>query len=84
MAREYAVIRNGKIISRTARFDETSIADRIRLDEDYEVWTSGSDDFAAERDELIGRLMKAEEENRPKEVVLSNMSHDIRTPMNAI
>lgn len=84
MAREYAVIKNGKIISRSAMFDENSIADRIVLEEGYEIWTSGSDPFEAEREELISRLIKAEEENQTKEVFLSNMSHDIRTPMNAI
>ena len=36
------------------------------------------------RDELERKLREAQEANRAKEVFLSSMSHDIRTPMNAI
>ena len=37
-----------------------------------------------ENEELRRQLQEAQDENRAKETFLSNMSHDIRTPMNAI
>lgn len=46
------------------------------------------EDIVREKDreieELKKQLEEAKSENKAKEVFLSNMSHDIRTPMNAI
>lgn len=41
-------------------------------------------DLKASRDELEKAMLAAQEASRAKTVFLSNMSHDIRTPMNAI
>ena len=41
-------------------------------------------DFDRQREELKAALASAEQANAAKTVFLSNMSHDLRTPMNAI
>ena len=59
------------------------------LDEDHELWVLGGPDGHVEElfrmnAELELALREAEEANQAKSRFLSNMSHDIRTPMNAI
>ena len=63
--------------------------DIIPLEENRELWVLGValEETAAwekERAELEHALQEAREANKAKSSFLSNMSHDIRTPMNAI
>ena len=50
----------------------------------YLVWTVRNTTVTLEKAVLQERLVKAENAERAKTMFLSNMSHDIRTPMNAI
>ena len=50
----------------------------------YLVWTVRNTTVTLEKAVLQERLTKAENAERAKTMFLSNMSHDIRTPMNAI
>ncbi|MCH5267224.1 MAG: response regulator [Lachnospiraceae bacterium] len=50
----------------------------------YFVWTLRNTTVTMEKAILEERLIKAENAERAKTMFLSNMSHDIRTPMNAI
>lgn len=50
----------------------------------YLVWTLRNTSVTMEKAILQERLVKAENAERAKTMFLSNMSHDIRTPMNAI
>lgn len=65
---------------------------KISFDGDHTLWILNAPQQAGQRsseaertkDELREALRAAEEANRAKSSFLSNMSHDIRTPMNAI
>lgn len=50
----------------------------------YFLWTLHNTSVTMEKAVLQERLTKAENAERAKTMFLSNMSHDIRTPMNAI
>ena len=50
----------------------------------YFIWTLYNTNVTMEKAILEERLVKAENAERAKTMFLSNMSHDIRTPMNAI
>ena len=50
----------------------------------YLIWTVRNTTVTLEKAVLQERLVKAENAERAKTMFLSNMSHDIRTPMNAI
>lgn len=50
----------------------------------YLIWTVRNTTVTLEKAVLQERLIKAENAERAKTMFLSNMSHDIRTPMNAI
>ena len=81
MGREYAVQSGGKIISRTAGFNEDSVSESVPLSDGKTLLIAGED---PERTELLQKLREAEKTIDAKELFLSNMSHDMRTPMNAI
>ncbi len=88
MSREYAVVSfqgtEPEILYRTEGFMPDDVQETIRLSSDAQLWISGIDEMQKKNEELAEMLRQSEDANRAKEVFLSNMSHDIRTPMNAI
>ncbi len=88
MSREYAVVSfqgtEPEILYRTEGFMPDDVQETIRLSSDAQLWISGIDEIQKKNEELAEMLRQSEDANRAKEVFLSNMSHDIRTPMNAI
>ena len=56
----------------------------LQLQENYETIKQQGDELKLQQAELIAAKERAEEGSRAKSQFLSNMSHDIRTPMNAI
>lgn len=77
MSREYAVMSGRELLYRTEGFDAAAASESIPLSGGKTLLISG-DDSGQEK------LREAEESVRSKELFLSNMSHDMRTPMNAI
>ncbi len=55
-----------------------------QLQEHYDTIKQQSEQLKSQQAELIAAKERAEEGSRAKSQFLSNMSHDIRTPMNAI
>jgi len=55
-----------------------------QLQENYETIKQQGEELRNQQRELIAAKERAEEGSRAKSQFLSNMSHDIRTPMNAI
>ena len=88
MAKQYAVVSaNGNppvILYQTAGFDNAHVSEKRQFTDGTELWISGSDPAAEENEELLRQLNATLDENRAKDAFLSSMSHDIRTPMNAI
>lgn len=66
------------------RNSQTQRAYTIRLQENLETINSQQEELKKQQAELIAAKIRAEEGSKAKSQFLSNMSHDIRTPMNAI
>ena len=82
---EYAVTdREGRVVSRTEGFVGDASARTLPLSDGFRLLIVGEEILAAENRELQHQLEEAKAANAAKEIFLSNMSHDIRTPMNAI
>ena len=88
MAREYAVVDvDGgaeKILFRSSGYDPGDVTEVTPLSSGAELRVSGRDELAEVNDALLRQLREAQDANTAKENFLSSMSHDIRTPMNAI
>ncbi len=86
MSREYAIRRQTdpeKILYQSASFDLNDITETLPLSNGMELLVSGKEDSQT-LDDLQRQLEEAKDTNKAKEVFFSNMSHDIRTPMNVI
>ncbi|MBR4157441.1 MAG: response regulator [Oscillospiraceae bacterium] len=88
MPRAYAVIslsgEKKRILAQSAGFDPCDITKKVTLSDGTELWISGRDELLDVNAQLQRSLQEAQAANAAKENFLSSMSHDIRTPMNAI
>ena len=80
MSTGFAIWEEGSLVSRTADFDENEIISEIPFADGRKLFVSGEMDYK----QMERKIAELEDANQAKEVFLSNMSHDIRTPMNAI
>ena len=81
MSREYAVLSGTEILFKTAGFNGEGVSETVPLSDGKTLLVAGEDPGQAD---LLKKLREAEETISAKELFLSNMSHDMRTPMNAI
>ena len=79
MADEYAVYNGDELVSQSPGYAPDRVTRRVQLSGGLELRVCGDSDT-----ELQRRLSEAEDAIRARDTFLSNMSHDIRTPMNAI
>ena len=79
MCDQYAVYDGETILYQTEGFSRDAVTDTVALSDGKTLLVCAQD-----RETLRRRLRDAEEAIAAKDNFLSNMSHDIRTPMNAI
>ena len=86
MNRGYAVKdnQNDQILYSSEFFDPNGVFESVDLSNQTTLLISNKDAHQKQVEELEQRLEAAHSANMAKETFLSNMSHDIRTPMNAI
>lgn len=81
MARRFAIInQEGKTVFQTEAFEIAKVTERLALPDGTMLMLCDNATMQSLREELA----EAKNANEAKEEFLSNMSHDIRTPMNAI
>ena len=86
MTTQYAVISagDGRVLFHTPDYSPEAPARSVPLSDGVELRISGEETLLSDNRELLRQLQEARDANAAKEAFLSNMSHDIRTPMNAI
>lgn len=85
MSKEYAVISSqNEILFRTPGFDLSDASPVSEFEGGARLYVCGDTALEKENLELLEKLNEAKDANEAKELFFSNMSHDIRTPMNAI
>ena len=86
MTTQYAVISagDGRVLFHTPDYSPEAPARSVLLSDGVELRISGEETLLSDNRELLRQLQEARDANAAKEAFLSNMSHDIRTPMNAI
>ncbi len=85
MGKAYAVIdASGKVLYESQGFVREEAHEAAQLSQGAALYISGEESLSQENERLKEQLKEAEASITAKEVFLSNMSHDIRTPMNAI